>query len=241
MGKVTKIFSLITIGLVLLTLINRHIQKQKDPTIFKIFQASDHESILLRVIGIVPRKFKEIYASEIIESGEKFYLKKIYRTSKVPLEVGYLLGINGNEDFIFSFLYPLKNNQDLRGINLENHLNYLFDLEVFNKYLELFEIKDPEKIKFKLAFFHSDGIDFKRIESFGELKKLRVRYESIYEEIPDSIEFELKQRILNFDKFEYYWYPRKGLIQFKIEIENGKVEEFYSVFIGLMGLDLLPM
>lgn len=241
MGKVMKIFSLITISIVAVVAINRHLQRQKDPTLFKIFQASPHENILLRLTGIVPKKFKEAYASEIIESGQDFYLKKIYRISKVPLEVGYSLGVNGEEDFIFSFLYPLKNNQNLSGINLENHLNYLFDLEVFNNYLELFEIKEPQRIKYKLAFFHSKGIDFKKIESFDELKKLRLEYESIYGEIPDFREFELKQKILNFDKFEYYWYPRQGLIQFKIKIENGQVEEFYSVFIGFMGLDLLPM
>jgi hypothetical protein len=241
MGKIKIISILLILGFVCFTLINRYVQRQKDPTLYRIFQASDYENFFLRFVGIIPHRFKTIYESRIIESGDNYYLKKIFRKSKVPSEVGYILGVEGEEEFIVAFLYPLKRNQDLTGITYEKHLDYLVDYDLLNEYLALSNNKCQDAILNKLAFFLSEEDISIKIENLVQLIRLKEEIMERSGSIPDEKEFNEKIRELDFDKYYYFWFPRIGLVQFDLKIENGQITRHNTSIVGFMGLAYPPL
>lgn len=68
-----------------------------------------------------------------------------------------------------------------------------------------------------------------------------MHFEEIYQTIPDSTEFLVKSKILNFADFIYYWYPRMGLVKFDLDIEDNQLTKANLQIIGFMGLDYPPL
>lgn len=146
MGKKRSLLFSAIIFVVASILCNRFIQSRKYPVLFQVYQTSNIvDNWLYKLVGVLPKDFIDSYSFHVIENVDGCTLKKIQRITKVPVEVGYILDMGEKEEFIFSFSYYLvNNNTTLKGINYENHLNFLFDVDVFNKYLRIFEIKNKE-------------------------------------------------------------------------------------------------
>jgi hypothetical protein len=242
MGKIRKFLIIAIISVIAAVLINRFIQSQRYPILFKVYQTRDlSEKWLYKLLGVIPKEFINSYSFHNIEEGNGYTLKKIQRITKVPVEVGYILEVNNETEFITTFLYSLIKNQNLKCISYENHLNYLFDLGVFNKYLRVSKVKYPKEIVDKLAFFFAEGDEFKKVQSHSNLNLLKKYYEGIYKSIPDPELFLAKSKTLNFAVFTYFWYPRMGLVQFEVDIEGDKVTKANLQIIGFMGIDYPPL
>ncbi|WP_158856379.1 hypothetical protein [Lunatibacter salilacus] len=242
MGKIRKFLVIAIISVIASVLINRFIQSQRYPILFKVYQTRDlSEKWLYKLLGVIPKEFINSYSFYDIENGNGYTLKKIQRVTEIPVEVGYILEVNNEAEFITAFLYSLIKNQNLKWISYENHLNYLFDVEVFNKYLRVSKVKDPKEIVDKLAYFFAEGGEFKKVESGLDLNLLKKYYEGIYKPIPDPELFLVKSKTLNFADFIYFWYPRMGLVQFEVDIKGDQVTKANLQIVGFMGLDYPPL
>jgi len=242
MGKIAKYISIAATVLILSILVFRFIWGTPDSACFKIFSVEMRRNFLYKLIGFVPQSFAERYSQNVLSSYGNVEIINFVDVLSPIYTNHIVLKYDEKEDFLKAYPTSLLSSKYSQDYSWEQHMSFLIDLKVFNKYTRKFRISDRKIIMKEYCYFLSnpeDSSSYKIIENPADLDSIVLDFplntkESIIDNGYKIIE-PMALKLENSDGIVYCWYLNKGIVKFNFTFDGKRIVKVTSIILGFLG------
>lgn len=224
---------------------------------YQLYFTHFNEQGLFKWLGIVPNEYGDTFDEKVVESSIKYDLKVIENKRSPLRSSDVLLHDKTLNENIFLRANPTSllgiSEVEMGEITCENQISYYIDIEAFNRYAQLLEIKNKMEIIEKYLLIQSLGFDndfSRRIKSNKDLLDLQSLLER--NECSSVVDHnrEMGCKFIDLIKLDinpdqniaYYWYKDHGVVEFNFHFTqvNGSIEllKVDSERLGVIGIEI---
>lgn len=242
MGKIIKVLSLIILIFVCSSLLFRFFVGEHQSTLYKIFETKTDGYYLYKFFGIIPKEIQERYLVEVLDSSGRSEVISLYDQSS-PINTNFIILRSGSKErFIKAYPWTLFKEEFKNEINSKNYVSHLINLEVFNQYIEDYNITGRNEVERKYCYFLSipdDTYSYRIVKKSADLDSIIAQFPlNNIEALVSSGYNILNLNSIVFEESEemiYCWFINHGFVKFQFTFEGGKLIKVESTSLGYLG------